>query len=166
MNKLTFFLGQINFPLLLRSGQILALRNSPERFICHVEAEFGAAIAEMRHRQNLRQYQVAKAAYLDASYIASLERGDRCPPPFRTVKRLAHALSLSECESRQLQKLAAVERITRAISSNSLGLGTEIGLERLIRLASALHPETLDAVFALIETLSRRDPAPHKEGGM
>lgn len=131
-----------------------------------INAGFGATIAAMRRRNKLPQREVAKAAHLDASYIAALERGDRTPPPLRTVARLAHALRLTECESRQLQGLAAAERIAHAIECNSAGLQTGPSFAQLVKLVPALNPEALSAVCALIETLAKPLPINHEEISM
>lgn len=112
-------------------------------------------MAAMRRRQKLRQRQVAKAAHLDPSYVAYLERGERSPPPARTVARLGRALGLTEPEHLVLQRLAAVERIVHSIQTNSVGLGEGLGFARLIRLAPALEPAAWSAVCKLVETLAR-----------
>lgn len=62
--------------------------------------------------------------------------------------------------------MAAAERVAHAIECNADGLSTGASLARLVRLVPALHPATLSAVLALVETCANTAPVNQTEIAM
>lgn len=128
---------------------------------------FGTLLAEIRLSRRLTQKQVAIAADVDCSYIAALEKGRRSPPPKETIRRLGNAVCASPPERQEMEKAAALFRISKTIQEQSPHIpGASLliilasSLARLDRQESSALLTALTAIHRVSETHHTRNSPP------
>ena len=127
---------------------------------------FSEQLFQLRRSKRLMQKTVAATADIDASYLASLERGRRDPPPPETLERLLKALSANAGESEAIRRSAALTHLQRVIELHESHLQ---GADTLLRLATAIPSMALDELLAietLVEGFRRRSFLTRAEGTM
>ena len=131
-----------------------------------LSTNFGDRIFALRRRRRLKQKEVADAAKLDASYLASIETGRRPPPQNAVLNRLMTALRATPEERSEIQAALIVDRLARIIANEVPSFSYA---PTLVRLAACLPYRTLDeinALEALIERYGRSDCRYSKEVAM
>lgn len=109
-------------------------------------SSFGDYLLELRRRRRLLQKQVAASAGLDASFVASLERGRRAPPRRELLDRLLAALDASADEQERLLAAAGADRLAHVIARHREAIE---GAEVLARIASWLPQIQPDDLITL-----------------
>ena len=113
-------------------------------------SSFGQLLLQLRQRSRRPQKEIAAAAGLDASYLASLERGRRTAPRTEIIERLLRALNASLDERKCLLAAAATDRLVHTIARHEAQIS---GASAIARIASRL-PQLLDEDLVTLEQVA------------
>ena len=122
---------------------------------------FGRVIFQLRIKRRILQKVIAGRCGIDASYLASIERGRRRPPPDPLVERLLQALEADEREKYKAREAAALDRLIPLIESAALDIRGAGVFSRVLQTLPYLNDRQLDAIDALIQSMSPLEKEEH-----
>lgn len=126
-----------------------------------MSSRFGSLIFQARIRKRISQKSVALTAGIDASYLASVERGRRPPPRKKIARKVLAALALSPADEAIALEAAALDRLMPAIQDAEQDIRGAATLASLCNALPHLNEEKLSVLSVLIDTLADRQ---EKEG--
>jgi len=124
---------------------------------------FGTLIFQARIRKRVSQKAVAATAGIDASYLASIERGRRPPPRKQVVNKVLAALKISQADQAIAIEAAAIDRLLPAIQDVEQDIRGAATLAGLCGALPRLSEAKLRVLSELIEALADH---PEKEDHM
>lgn len=128
-----------------------------------MSSRFGALIFQARIRKRISQKSVALMAGIDASYLASVERGRRPPPRKHIANKVLAALGVSPANQAIAIEAAVLDRLMPAIQDAEHDVRGAATLASLCSALPRLSEEKLKVLSELIEALADR---PEKEDHM
>ena len=115
---------------------------------------FGRVIFQLRIKRRVLQKVIAGRCGIDASYLASIERGRRRPPPDPLVDKLLQALGADEREKNWAREAAALDRLIPLIEAAERDIRGAGVFSRVLQSLPYLNDRQLDALDALIQSMS------------
>lgn len=115
---------------------------------------FGTIVCHARARNGLPQKIVAGRAFIDPSYLASIERGRRPPPRRQVVDRILTALGMSDAERTMAITAAAIDRLEPAFRDAEKDIPGAAVLARLCRVLPHLSQSKLAVLTDVISVLA------------
>lgn len=128
-----------------------------------MSSRFGSLIFQARIRKRISQKFVANTAGIDASYLASVERGRRPPPRKHIANKVLAALGVSPADQSIMLEAAALDRLMPAIQDVEQDIRGAATLASLCNALPHLNEAKLSVLSALIDTLADRQ---EEEGQM
>lgn len=123
-----------------------------------MSARFGFLVFHARIRKRLSQKTIAYTAGIDASYLASVERGRRPPPSRQVVEKILAALGMSGAEHAVAIEAAAIDRLVPAIRDSEQDVPGAAVLIRLCNALPYLSNAKLGVLADVIGVLSEQPP--------
>lgn len=112
---------------------------------------FGAAIRKLRQERAISQKQMAEGVGVSPAYLSALEHGNRSPPSFDFLQRVAGFFNIIWDDADRLFQLADLSNPKVVIDTHGLDPGHTEFANRLSHQIRSLDRQTIDDMREIVE---------------